>query len=193
MTIPGGPPAPAPHPPHPAAHQPGYASAAPGPWPPPGALAWPGPPPEARDRTARTLGILGIVAGGLALSVQLAMLVVPFVFMGLLFGLDEGLVEDGLGYPPSAERVTGRVDPASDGSVRGRDLADRVGDAVARDVPWTGDVRRLECEDVARVTPDVSVLCTAGGQDRWYAVVRFTATSGAFDAYTLYDLQGENW
>ena len=190
-SIPRGPPTPAPQPqPFPPVAQ-SAPTTQPGGWP-HAPVAVPPQPVEARDRTARTLGTIGIVLGGLALLAQLGMVLIPMLFMGAVFGLDdEMMMEDG-GFPPTADRVRGTV-AVDGGFVRGEVLTRSVVEAVEAGDGWIRRPDALECPSVPKAEIDVSVLCTATGKYPFYAVVRFTGTGGAYEAYTVSDLQGEEW
>jgi hypothetical protein len=148
---------------------------------------------EVRDQTARTIGIIALVVGGLAFLAQVVMLVFPLLMLGgLIWGTDEGWVEEGP-VPMSTLGFTGHVAPASDGAVSAAALAaaladhgDQFGGVVDR------PASQIQCDPVARVTPDTSTLCRGSGGDRWYAVVRFTDRGGSFAATVLEDFE-EAW
>ncbi|WP_392544006.1 hypothetical protein [Oryzobacter telluris] len=149
------------------------------------------PAVEARDQTARTIGIIALVVGGLALLAQVLMVVFPFLLIGGLMAGSEGdWVEEGP-IPMSNSAFSGAATPASDGSMSGTALRDGLV-AAGR---TTGAIHRspssIECDDVRRVEADASVLCRGADGDRWYAVVRFTASSGSFDVTTMSDVEDE--
>ncbi len=148
-------------------------------------------PPQARDQTARTLGIVALVVGGVALLAQLMMVVLPGLFFiplvlggGGLWG-DEGWAEGPL--PSTTSAFVGGVTLDSGRSVSGEALAAAVRNHGDRTGALDSTPSSLRCDDVARVTPETSVLCRAADGDEWYAVVRFTDGSGSFVVTVLTD------
>lgn len=196
MTTPGGPQGPGPQPTG-DPHRPPAAAAPQGPPPGWGPQPLPGPwPPGAprasgdHDRTARTIGIIALVVGSIALLGQLLSMVFPFIlFGGLMGGLggewDEGPVSMGSsGYP-------GRATPAADGSMSGTALRDGLVRAARDAGDVHGSPATIRCDDVPEVARDVSVLCRDTGA-RWFAVIRFTGGDGSFVVLTMNELE-EPW
>ena len=149
-------------------------------------------PPQARDHRARTLGIVALVVGGVALLAQLMMVILPRLLRiplvlggGGLWG-DEGWAEGLL--PSTTSAYVGGVTLDSGRSVSGEAL---VGLRCRTHGDRTGALdstpSSLRCDDVARVTPETSVLCRAADGDEWYAVVRFTDGSGFLVVTVLTD------
>lgn len=186
MTTPGGWPPPEARPP--------FAPGPPGPHlgNAPAAAYPPRPAPSARDQTARTIGIVALVVGVLALLAQLAMVVLPgLLFLPLVFGAAGGWGDEGWSegpMPSATSTFSGGVTLDAGRSVAGETMAA----AVRRHGEETGAIggipSSLRCDDVARATPRTSVLCRAADGDEWYAVVRFTDDQGAFVVTVLSDV-----
>ncbi|WP_377645441.1 hypothetical protein [Oryzobacter terrae] len=162
-----------------------------GPWTP--AAFPPRPGPGARDQTARTIGIIGLVVAVVALLAQLLVVVLPgLFFVPLVFGAgglfaDEGWAEGPL--PSTTSAFVGGVALGSGRSVDGVTLADAVEYHGGRTGALESTPSPLRCDDVDRATTLTSVLCRAADGAEWYAVVRFTDDSGSFVVTVVTDFE----
>lgn len=163
-----------------------------GPQPPPG--AWPGPsrPTGDHDRTARTIGIIALVVGSIALLAQLTMVLFPLVLLGgLIGGIDDDWVAEGPG-PVVVSGFSGSVPLGADGSVDGVALHRAVAANGMRSGALDRPATSFTCDAAARATHEDSVLCRGQDGEEWYAVVRFTDDSGSF-VVTLLGDEAELW
>jgi hypothetical protein len=141
----------------------------------------PFPPPQ-RDST-RTIAIIALVVGSLALIGQVLTMVVPVLLFGMLgFGgsfLDEE-------FPPSEgfSFGGGQVSPAADGTVSAAALTQAVRDLVDVGDPFLPPVEQITCDAPPRVAADVSVLCRST-PDTWFFIVRFVDGSGEFEVHAV--------
>lgn len=142
------------------------------------------PPPPQRDST-RTLAIVALVIGSVALLGQLLAMVVPMLFFGFfgLVGLGGGFDEE-FGPAGVATYGGGQVSPGADGTVSGTALTEAVRDLVGVDDPFMPPVDQITCDAAPRIAKDVSVLCRST-PDQWYFIVRFVNGAGEFEVHAV--------
>lgn len=158
-------------------------------------MTHPGAPPTTpaqpgRDST-RTIAVIALVVGSVALLGQLLTMVVPFLVFGALglfgsgFDTDEGFFAESGGVVIGG----GQVAPTALGTVPASALTSAVRETLGVDDPFLPPPGEVTCDAAPRVARDTSVLCRAD-VDGWYGIVRFTDDDGSFEVLSVH---GPDW
>ena len=151
----------------------------------------PQPPAQPGRDSTRTIAIIALVVGSVALLGQMLTMVVPFLFFGV-FGLLGSGFETGEGVFGESASVTiggGQVATAPGGTVPAAALTSAVRDVLGVGDPYLPPPGEVTCDAAPRVARDASVLCRAD-VDGWYGIVRFTDGDGSFE---LLSVHGPDW
>jgi len=149
------------------------------------------PPPAAARDSTRTIAVVALVVGSVALLGQLLAPVVPVLLFGVFGMFATGFESDeGFGVDTGVMTVGGgQVTPAPDGSVSSASLTSAVRDTLGIGDPTLPPAGEVSCDATARAATDTSVLCRAD-VDRWYGIVRFADSSGSFEVLAV---DGDGW
>lgn len=143
-------------------------------------------PPQPGHDSTRTIAIIALVVGSVALLGQLMTMVVPFLLFGVLGMFGSGFETDE-GFAMESGTVTiggGQVATNPGGTVPAARLTSAVRDVLGEGDPFLPPPGEVTCDAAPRVARDASVLCRAD-VDGWYGIVRFTNGDGAFEVISV--------